>query len=379
MKEQPARPHVIVIGAGIVGASIAFNLAERGAQVTILDAADPGQGASTVSFAWLNGRDKNPRHYHDLNRRSVDMWPRFARRLGGDVGLTWGGELRWAATEAGAVQFTERVRTLQSWGYPIQLLTAAELKQLEPDLVTGPVAAASYSSLDGQVDTGRVVRACLTGAQAGGAVLRSHTPVTGFRQTTTAMGQRRIEAVLTDDGDIGADAVVLAGGPDSAALAALAGIDLPLHHTFGASIITEPIAPLFRNTAVLHTPADLEPLLGFRQFADGSVMIHGGDGSTRRGSLGQTEAEVERVVAAATSFLPALEGVKVKEVRQGRRPIPNDGQPILGFAQAVPNLYLAVTHSGVTLAALIGELTTIELLDHVRVDWLEPYRLERFV
>jgi glycine/D-amino acid oxidase-like deaminating enzyme len=150
------------------------------------------------------------------------------------------------------------------------------------------------------------------------------------------------------------------------------------HHTFGASIITEPIELLLRQVAVIHTPAELEPLIALRQLPNGSVMIHGGDGGTSRGSLGQTEAEVRRVVEAVTSFLPALEGVKIKEVRQGRRPIPNDGQSILGFSRAVANLYLAATHSGVTLAALIGELAAIEILDGARIDILEPYRLERF-
>ena len=78
-------PHIVVIGAGITGASIAFHLSLRNANVTLIDADEPGQAASSVSFAWINGRDKDPRHYHDLNRRSIDMWSRFERRL--DEGL----------------------------------------------------------------------------------------------------------------------------------------------------------------------------------------------------------------------------------------------------------------------------------------------------
>jgi len=98
------KPHVVVIGAGILGASIAFHLSLRGAQVTVVDAGQPGHGTTRVSFAWLNAYSKNPYHYHDLNRRSLDMWPRFAHRLAQaqdvtQVRLTWGGELRWAATE----------------------------------------------------------------------------------------------------------------------------------------------------------------------------------------------------------------------------------------------------------------------------------------
>ena len=81
---------------------------------------------------------------------------------------------------------------------------------------------------------------------------------------------------------------------------------------------------------------------------------------------------------AVARFLPVVEGVPIREVRRGRRPIPKDGHPILGFTEKIPNLYLSVMHSGVTLAPLIGECAAIEILDGVRVGFLERYRLERF-
>ena len=84
-----APSEVVVVGAGIVGASIAYHLAVRGVSVTVLDAAEPGWGVSAASFSWLNACDKSPREYHDLNRRALDSWARFARTLGQDVGLVW--------------------------------------------------------------------------------------------------------------------------------------------------------------------------------------------------------------------------------------------------------------------------------------------------
>jgi len=183
---------VLVIGAGIVGAAIAFHLAELGAQVQILDQGDPGQGASAVSFAWINARDKNPRPYQDLNRRSMEMWDRFARRLGGDIGLTWGGEIRWVSTLDGAQALADRVDTLQSWGYPIQLLSEQELIRLEPGITPGRVTGVSYSNADGHVDTQKVIRACLDGAAKRGAVVspgRRHSssrPATSFNSSSPA-------------------------------------------------------------------------------------------------------------------------------------------------------------------------------------------------
>ena len=93
---------ITVIGAGIVGSAIAFHLARRGAQVTLLDAGEPGMGASSHSFAWINAFGKEPRHYNELNRRSLDTWDRYARLLNADVGLRWGGQLTWTASEADA-------------------------------------------------------------------------------------------------------------------------------------------------------------------------------------------------------------------------------------------------------------------------------------
>ena len=77
--------HVAVIGGGIIGGSVAFHLAKRGVRVTVIEADQPGQGASRVSYAWINGRDKNPFGYHELNRRSQDMWRRFVDDLRADV------------------------------------------------------------------------------------------------------------------------------------------------------------------------------------------------------------------------------------------------------------------------------------------------------
>ena len=96
--------HIAVIGAGIVGAAIAWRLAARGRRVTLLERGQPGGGASSHSFAWINAGAKEPIGYHNLNRRSLEMWPRFAAAIGDDsdpasVGLRWGGKIAW---ESGA-------------------------------------------------------------------------------------------------------------------------------------------------------------------------------------------------------------------------------------------------------------------------------------
>ena len=70
------------MGAGIVGATIAYYLARRDADGTVIEAHRPGSGASSHSFAWINATNKSPAFYHDFNRRSLEMWDRFAQQLG---------------------------------------------------------------------------------------------------------------------------------------------------------------------------------------------------------------------------------------------------------------------------------------------------------
>ncbi|MDA0709871.1 MAG: FAD-binding oxidoreductase [bacterium] len=365
---------IVVIGAGIVGSSVAYHLARRGARVTMLDTDEPGQGATPVSFAWMNGRDKNPRHYHDLNRRSLDQWTRFAQVVGAPAALTWGGELRWAVSEEDAEEMVQRIRTLQSWGYPIFLLDGDDVAQMEPRLKPGRVLAASFSESDGHVDTGAFVHALKQMLETCGAT-RLSTRVTGF-----SLRNHKVHAVLTSEGEIACDAVVLAAGADTAAVAHMAHVHIPMYDTFGCTVITEPVPPLFNRVCVVHSPQDTFPQTNFRQLPNGTVMMHGGahgrvfDGS----SMGQNNEEIRVLQNSVAQVMPALEGVPIREIRRGRRPIPKDGHPILGFARQVPNLYLTVMHSGVTLAPLVGESATIEILEQTHIDYLEPYRLSRF-
>ena len=81
---QSNRQRVVVIGAGIMGASIAWRIAARGARVTLIDKGAPGSGASSHSFAWINAGLKHPVGYHNLNRRSMDMWDQFAAAIADD-------------------------------------------------------------------------------------------------------------------------------------------------------------------------------------------------------------------------------------------------------------------------------------------------------
>ena len=369
--------HVVIVGAGILGASIAYHLTLHGVQVTLVDAGRPGEGATRVAFAWLNAYGKAPFSYYDLNRRSIDMWAGFARRLG--VHVTWGGELRWAATDAGAAALAAQAEALQAWGYPTRILDEGEVRGLEPDLRFDAFTAASYTYSDGHVDTLAVMRACLAAAQKNGAVLRAGVPVTGVEIERSRSGTARAVGVRIGEESVPCNAVALVGGADMPALAEMAGLKVPHYHTFGATLLTRPLPPLFRQIAVLHSPRERLPLINVRQLPDGAVMVQSGSpDNTREADRGTTDEEVAQIAADAQSVMPMLRPIEIAEVRRGRRPIPQDGRSILGFAPEVDNVYVATTHSGITLTPLIGTLAAIEIAHGARVEMLAPFRPERF-
>ena len=377
----PEKPRTVaVVGAGIVGAAIAWRLARRGVHVSLIDRDRPGHGASSHSFAWINAGAKEPIGYHNLNRRSLEMWPRFAAAIGddgdpGSVGLRWGGKVSWESSRAAAEGLAARVRQLQSWGYPTRLIDADDLKRLEPSLEVGPVAAAEYSPNEGQVEPQMVVDACLRRLREMDCEICADTEVLGFEQ----QGDGRVRALSTGDGSREVDAVVVAAGTETTRLAALAGVNVPQAESPGVVMRTNPLPPLLHNVPVVYAPAlgDGRREIHLRQCADGRLMI--GEGDQESLAEDDSQAHADDLLARAQRYLPGLDGAQAVPVPVGWRPMPLDGYPVMGFAPQAPNLYVALTHSGVTLAPALSQLAAQEICDGTPADAvLGPYRPQRF-
>jgi glycine/D-amino acid oxidase-like deaminating enzyme len=367
---------IVVVGAGVLGATVAFHLTSRGANVTVIDAGTPGGAVSGASMAWLNAADKQPGSYSDLSRRSLDTWDRFSRDLGGDTQPTWGGELRWAISAEGGQKLHARVLQHQRAGYPIRLIDEEEFHAIEPGIEAVTFVAGSYAAIEGHVDVQRVIDVCLERVRSAGGSVRANSPVSGLR-LQDSNGSQAVTAVLAGDEEIPCDTLVIAAGAAADEVARYAGVSVPIKTSFGAVIVTEPMRRIFKTAALVQTPHDLKMRASLRQLPDGRVMIHG-LASGVVGSLGRDEAEVAEVVKTAARFVPALGDAVIADVRRTSRTIPLDGQPIIGFVPAVPNAYLTVMHNAITLAPAVSELAAIEILDGVDVDLLAPYRVTRF-
>ena len=377
----PEKPEsVAIIGAGIVGAAIAWRLATRGVQVILLDKGQPGLGASSHSFAWVNAGAKEPIGYHNLNRRSLEMWPRFAADIGdhgdpGSVGLRWGGKVSWESDPVAAEGLVARVRQLQSWGYPSRMIDSGELKRLEPALEIGEVAAAEFSPNEGQVEPQMVVDACLRRLDEMGCEICTDTGVSGFERHDDG----RIKGLVTTSGSREVDSVVIAAGTETTGLAALAGVNVPQAESPGVVIRTNPLPPLLHNVPVVYAPAlgDGRREIHLRQCADGRLMI--GEGDQESLAEDDTQAHADDLLARACRYLPGLTHAEATPVPVGWRPMPLDGYPVMGFTSEAPNLYVALTHSGITLAPALSQLAAQEICDGTPADAvLGPYRPQRF-
>ena len=171
---------VLVVGAGCVGANVAYRLAERGATVTVLDAGAPGAGTSGASFAWTNSFNKTPRDYHDLNVASMEEHAALAKELGGGW-LHQDGALAWEEGPAGLARLGQAVERLTGWGYAVERISPRQARELEPDLRIAPVVEQIvWTPGEGYVEAVPFIGALLAEATRRGARVLPGRRVTGM-------------------------------------------------------------------------------------------------------------------------------------------------------------------------------------------------------
>jgi glycine/D-amino acid oxidase-like deaminating enzyme len=367
----------VVIGAGVLGASVAARLARAGMQVTLLDQDEPGHGTSRWSFAWVNSNDKGPRPYHDLNHAGIRAWAELAPGLDGAAWYRPAGNLELATSDSGRAELSARVERLASWRYPVRLIDAAEAAELEPALLLpDPAATIAWFPGEAYLLTEPLIErlvAYLT-SQGGTVLTADQGRVTGLNA-----GPGDTARIRTADGAVlEADEVVCCAGRWTPGLAALAGVagtvplvpwDTPgspapaLVVRVGPATPEGPVTPEGPATPegpvrLIHTPQiALRPHSGgllHLEAPDMPVDLHTPENELRR-LAGQLLERARRTVRG-------LDQARVVAAQVCARPLPADEQSIVGRLPGAEWLYVAVTHSGVTLAAHLSRLRMLPAL-----------------
>ena len=361
---------ILIIGAGTVGAAIGYGLARQGSRVTLLDGDDTDHRAARANFGlvWLQGKGASMPSYHRLTRRSVDAWPGFndelARRSGTSVAFERNGGLAFCLGEP---EFEERRSQLhrlhnaaggeQDW----DMVGRAALERLLPGVALGPdVVGASYGRSDGCCNPLQLLAALQQGVRAlggevvGGARVEAIRPGTGgFRVDTAA-------------GCFAAPKIVLAAGLGTVDLARQVGLDVPLHPERGQILVTE------RCGRFLPLPCS-----GLRQTAEGTVMIGATKEKVGFDSLTTGQAAA-RLAATAARIVPRLGQARVVRQWAGLRVMTPDGFPIYAQSADYPGAFVALCHSGVTLAAFHASDLATAIIAGALPDSLASFHQSRF-
>src|SRR6201984_1615620 len=230
----------IVIGAGVMGASVAYRLAQAGAAVTVLEAARIGGGTSGISFAWTNSHNKPPKPYHDLNVAGMKAHLALADEFGAAPWWHGGGSLEWEAEPDRAAQ-SENIQQLRWGGYAAEWITRHHVQELEPDIDPATIGDAplAFFPEEGWLDPVVYAHAMLSAAR----LRHGANVIGGARVVDLSMAGDRVTGVRVADGtQYEADTVVNCAGRWTNDATRDAGRHLPLAPTARFLVFTPPVA-----------------------------------------------------------------------------------------------------------------------------------------
>ncbi len=368
----------LIVGAGVMGSSIAYHLARQGQRVLVIDRADIA-GEPAASWASAGGVRRQGRHPAEarLASEAIARWPILSAELEADLHYRQGGNLLVAETDDEADRLTDFVREQHRIGFnDVRLLDRQEVYELAPAL-SQHIVAASYSPADGQADPPRTARAFASAARRHGASYWLHTTVTRL-----LVEGKRVHGVETERGLFHAGQVILAAGAWSDELAASAGLRLPIK-TLALQMLLSTPAPAQILQPVLGT---VGRSLSLKQLSDGAFFIGGGwpgDPTPDRRACVTRPENIAGNWQDACAILPAVARQQLARAWCGLEAASLDDIPLLGPAPHISGLTLALGFSGhgFALAPAIGRALADQLAGRPipELEGLDPTRIEGFL
>jgi len=369
---ETAAETVVVIGGGILGTSTAAHLARAGADVTLVTAGRLADGASGRSIAWLNSSGARTAAYHHLRLIAIDRYRTWsARHPESAEYLRFDGAVKWAAP---GESFRDTFAFERASGYDAVWVPREEIQAFAPEADVAAVAeeGAIFNAGEGWVNLPHLVAALADEARANGATI-----VQDAGEARVDVADGAVAGVVLADGTrLAASRVVLATGPAVPGQLADLGVNVPDATPAAFVLFTEPVEPRVRT--VFNTPR-----VAIRPLPDGGLVLDA-DWSEAEvvahedGTFEVRDSTVQGLLEEATKVLAGSPELRARGVGAGLKPIPGDGEPVVGPVPGIRGLHAMFTHSGATLGLILGELMAEEVLTGAPSPVLEAFRIERF-
>jgi glycine/D-amino acid oxidase-like deaminating enzyme len=369
---KPQMIKVAVIGGGVTGASAARSLALVGVDVILLTDHGLTNGASGRSLSWLNSSGMRSEPYHRLRMASIDRYRTLSAQQPAATWLRFDGALVCHG-EDGA-ELLRQYEYEVARGYDSHLLTGDELSGRTPGLNPRamPEAGVIWHPGEAWVDLPSLVEYLIKDLEAHGG--RVVTDVGRCRVLTSAGSATGVET--ESGGHYDADEVLLATGAAVPAMVAELGVTIPDATPVVLQVTTAPVQHELR--AVVNTPlASLRPTPNGALAVD-SDWTNAHIATAEDGSHHVPDDVVVALLAEASLLLSGAPKLTAARVGIGPKPIPGDGEPVLGAVDEIDRLWVAFTHSGATLAMINGELLAYEIVTGKPHPMLADFNARRF-
>jgi len=333
------KAEIVIIGGGVIGASIAYSLADKGMKdIVVLEKNYIASGSTGSCGAGIR-QQWGTKMNCILSKKSMEIFENLNEilKVKRDIELKQGGYLLLAYSEKEFKQFKENIKLQNSIGIPSQLLTVKEAKEIVPQLNGEGIKGATYCPTDGHINPFRVNQAYVEAARRKKVQFYTYTSAQDI-----ITQNNEIKSVVTDRGVIETNKVVNAAGGFSKEVSLMAGIDIPTKSERHQILVTEQVNPILKPMVM-----SFSYNIYCQQIPDGSFVMGYGDPDEQYShNIKSSWQFLEEMAKKATYLLPFLKDIRVIRQWAGLYNITPDAQPILDASDELKGFFMAVGFSG---------------------------------
>jgi len=353
---MPEKADAVIIGGGVMGCAIAYNLAREGLKPVVIERADIGGEASGANGGGVRQSARNLKEM-PLAIKSIQIYGQLHEELGMDLEYVRQGNLRLCTSEEELETMRKSVENQKAAHLELEMLDRKQVLEINP-YIGDKVIGASFCATDGHVNPFLVTYGYFKKAKNLGARFFTHEKV-----KTVRLRKGKVNGVVTDKQIFETDLVVDAAGVAGRKVANMVGLDIPMRPVFSEAMITEPYPPLFEQMI-----GHAKGLFYGRQTVHGSFFWGGFVGTEQ--FIHREGKPLFHFIGPAISqmvidYFPVLKNLNVIRMWSGLIAQMSDALPVLGFTEEVPGFVFATGFSGhgFGLAPVIGRLICELIMD----------------